>query len=290
MKQLVLAMHNYENTFTVYPGLSATSQYGFSVQARILPFLDQGNLQELIDFDVPLMVGSGGSQSLNPLHAAAAGQILPVLLCPSESEDPVFQNNNTGSHSFAGTSYVVCTGDGTGTNYDTRAATNGMFWWGSAARFADMSDGSSSTLVVAESLMGNKQDGTGVVADPRRQMARYGGGGMAAPGQGFTGPPGHNPNIAAAAAAAGNVDGRGRSAWIWGREHLTTFNTYMTPNVDVPDVHRNGFGWFAARSMHAGGVHAGMGDGSIKLINDTIDLTTWRALGTKAGSELIGEY
>lgn len=290
IKQIVLAMHNYESSFRVFPGLSSSSQYGFSVQARILPYVDQGNLQNLIDFNIPLMVGSGGSQSLNPIHAEAAGQPLPLFLCPSEPEQPIFQNSNTGTETFAGTNYVVCTGDGTDTNYDTRATTNGMFWWGSASRFRDMLDGSSNTLVLAESLMGNKVDGAGVATDPKRQMARYNGGGLGAPGQGFTGAPGHNPDIAVAAAGAANFDGRGRGSWIWGREHLTSFNTYMTPNNEVPDVHRNGFGWFAARSMHVGGVQVGLGDGSVRFVSESVDPATWRALGTKNGGEIPGEF
>lgn len=291
MKQIVLAMHNYEGSYTVFPGLSSSSQYGFSVQARILPFVDQGNLQNLIDFKVPLMIGTGGNQSLNPVHAQVAGQVIPLFLCPSEPEEPVFQNANTNDAQFAGTNYVVCTGSGTDTNYDTRAQTDGMFWWGSKSKFRDMVDGSSNTLVLSESLMGNKEDAAGPTPiKVQRQMARYGGGGMGPPGAGFTGPPGNNPDIQTAAANAAARDGRGRSSWIWGREHLTTFNTYMTPNSEFPDVHRNGFGWFAARSTHVGGVQVGMGDGSIRFVGDSIDGTTWRSLGTKYGNEVVGEF
>lgn len=291
LKQMVLAMHNYESTYTVFPGLSGTSQYGFSVQARLLPYVDQANLQNLIDFDQPLMLGAGGAQSLNPIHAAVAGQVIPLFLCPSESEPPIFENPNTGENQFAGTNYVVCTGSAVDATYDTRAASNGMFWWGSATRFRDMTDGASNTLVMSESLMGNKQDGDGPTPiDPRRQMARYGGGGMGGPGEGFTGEPGHNPDLAAAAAGAAFRDGRGRSSWIWGREHLTSFNTYATPNSPVPDVHRNGFGWFAPRSLHVGGVHSALGDGSVRFIGDSIDLGIWRALGTRNGGEVIGDF
>jgi len=289
-KQLVLAMHVYESTFKHFPGLPFESSYGFSVQAKILPYVEQGNLQDLIDFKIPLMLGSGGSQSLNPVHALAAGQVVELFLCPSDGELPLFQNSNTGDNTFAGTNYVVCTGDGTGSNYDTRATTNGMFWWGSHSRFADMTDGTSNTLVLSESLLGDKSEGSGVVTNPKRQMARYGGGGMGAPGDGFTGAPGHDPDIESAAAAAGNFDGKGRSSWIWGREHLTSFNAYMPPNFDQPDIHRNGFGWFAPRSHHPGGVQVGLADGSIRFIPDTIEQTTWRGLGTKSGGEVLGEF
>ena len=144
--------------------------------------------------------------------------------------------------------------------------------------------------MLSEALMGDKSAGRGPVSDPKRQMARYRGGGMGAPGRGFTGPPGHDPEIAAAAAAAGNFDGKGRGSWIWGREHLTTFNTYMTPNNKVPDVHRNGLGWFSARSMHLGGVNIGLGDGSIRFVSDSIDSGIWLGLGTKDEGEIPGEF
>ena len=71
---------------------------------------------------------------------------------------------------------------------------------------------------------------------------------------------------------------------------MTTFNTYITPNNVVPDVHRNGFGWFAPRSHHPGGVQVGFGDGSVRFLADTIDLATWRALGTKGGREVLGHF
>lgn len=289
-KQMVLAMHNYQSTFGKFPGLPFISQYGFSVHAKILPFVEQENLQNLIDFKIPLMLGSGGSQYLNPVHGPAAQTPLALFLCPSDGEDPIFTNDNTGDYSFAGTNYVVCTGDGTDSNYDTRAATNGMFWQGSQASFRDMTDGSSNTAVLSESLLGDKSAGSGLVTRPERQMARYRGGGMGAAGEGFTGAPGHNPDMAAAASGAGKYDGRGRSSWIWGREHLNSFNTYMTPNSKVPDVHRNGFGWFAPRSNHPGGVQLGLADGSVRFVSDTINLNTWRALGTKGGGEVLGEF
>lgn len=290
LKQIALAMHNYESTYRCFPGMSSSSVYGFSVQARVLPYIEQGNLQGLIDFDVPLMLGSGGSQILNPIHAPVAASVLPLFLCPSEPESPIFDTSNTGTELFAGTNYVVCTGDGTDTNYDPRARTNGMFWQGSAARFRDMTDGSSNTLVVAESLMGDKSYGSGLVTNPDRQMARYRGGGLNGPGEGFNSAPGHNPDIATAAAASGNYDGRGRSAWIWGTTHNTSFNTYMTPNNVLPDVHRNGIGWFASRSMHVGGTQVGLGDGSVRFVSENIDLRTWRALGSANGGEVIGEW
>jgi prepilin-type processing-associated H-X9-DG protein len=40
-------------------------------------------------------------------------------------------------------------------------------------------------------------------------------------------------------------------------------------------------------SKHPGGVNLLLGDGSVRFIKNTIDLATWRALGTRAGGEVI---
>jgi prepilin-type processing-associated H-X9-DG protein len=154
-----------------------------------------------------------------------------------------------------------------------------------------MTDGSSNTAVFSETLLGLGLDTTGPQPqDPKRQMARYPGGGMGAPGAGYTGPPGDNPDLAVAAAAVSYWDGRRGMAWICGREHIMTFNTYATPNFRVPNVQRNGFGWFAARSLHPGGVNLCLGDGSVRFVSDTVDLATWRAVGTRAGGEALGGF
>jgi prepilin-type N-terminal cleavage/methylation domain-containing protein/prepilin-type processing-associated H-X9-DG protein len=43
----------------------------------------------------------------------------------------------------------------------------------------------------------------------------------------------------------------------------------------------------ASRSYHSGGVNTGFCDGSVRFIKDSISLPTWRALGTRAGAEVI---
>jgi prepilin-type N-terminal cleavage/methylation domain-containing protein len=43
----------------------------------------------------------------------------------------------------------------------------------------------------------------------------------------------------------------------------------------------------STRSLHVGGVNVVFGDGSTHYITNTIDLTTWQALGTMSGSELF---
>jgi prepilin-type processing-associated H-X9-DG protein len=46
-----------------------------------------------------------------------------------------------------------------------------------------------------------------------------------------------------------------------------------------------------ARSYHPAGVNVLFADGSVKFIKDSINWTTWRAIGTVAGNEVVsGEY
>ncbi len=45
----------------------------------------------------------------------------------------------------------------------------------------------------------------------------------------------------------------------------------------------------AARSKHVGGVNVGMTDGSVRFFRDSIDVAAWRALGTAANGEVIGD-
>ena len=292
LKQLGLALHNYESSHRCFPGQGATPEMGFSVQAKLLPFMEQENLQKLIDFKQPLMMGGCQNMYVNPAQLPAARTVVPLLLCPSETKAPLF----TGYHVqpgdvTAGTNYMVCSGSGTGTNYDLRFPTDGCFWFNSAVGFRDLRDGTSNTLVMSESLLGLGRDQTGdhTPRDPKRQMAKMSKFFVAnTSGPGLSGIV--NPDLAALVAQAGCWDGSRGSVWIYGREPKTTFNAYMPPNTPVPDMAAHGMGFFAARSNHPGGVNALFADGSVHFVSEDIALETWRALSTREGGEVVGQF
>ena len=75
-----------------------------------------------------------------------------------------------------------------------------------------------------------------------------------------------------------------------GREYWTAYHHYHNPNSNVPDMGTCGNGIFAARSYHVGGVHTLMCDGSVRFVSENIDLNTWRAIGTRAGGEVLGDF
>ena len=92
------------------------------------------------------------------------------------------------------------------------------------------------------------------------------------------------------------------------------FTCYYEPNTDQPDeLMSNGYchtssrivttgcpcvveqstrGYYevrqSARSHHAGGVNAAMGDGSVRFVSNTTSRQVWRALGTASGGETVG--
>ena len=68
----------------------------------------------------------------------------------------------------------------------------------------------------------------------------------------------------------------------------------MNPN-EKPCFATNQGDWrgsttMSASSFHTGGVHALLGDGSVRFISENIDYNTWTAIGTRNGGEKVGEF
>jgi prepilin-type N-terminal cleavage/methylation domain-containing protein len=96
-------------------------------------------------------------------------------------------------------------------------------------------------------------------------------------------------------------------AWWNGGSH---FETYLTPNTSQPDILESisyckpanpmnppcdqptssNPSNIAARSRHPSGVMAALCDGSVRFVSNNINLDTWRALGSAAGKEPLGDY
>jgi hypothetical protein len=47
---------------------------------------------------------------------------------------------------------------------------------------------------------------------------------------------------------------------------------------------------FAARSKHTGGVHAAMGDGTVRFVGENVDLGVWRNVSTARGGETTSDF
>jgi prepilin-type N-terminal cleavage/methylation domain-containing protein len=159
LKQLGLAVHNYHDNFgTVPPGwVGVTSGQpdvsginGWGWASKLLPEMDQSPLYNQINFN--LQVGA-------PANATARTTAVPAFLCPSDVSQQRWSIPAVGTTTplaeVAGASYAgvfgkdevdFCTGLAPG----IPCSSNGMFYLNSKVRFADVTDGLSSTLVVGE--------------------------------------------------------------------------------------------------------------------------------------------
>jgi prepilin-type N-terminal cleavage/methylation domain-containing protein len=305
LKQLGLAIHNYESSFTTLPMNSGAS--GFSPQARLLPYMDQASLYNIIDFNQPLLTGTFPNQTLNPVFVVPSSQALPALLCPSDPAPskytyPISSAAGAPSFTFGANNYMMSTGSGTGTNYDDRHTTDGPVWINSSVRFRDFTDGTSNTVVMSESVRGGGTDLTLAAGTqpprPYRNMLS-GTGTSPGTGPGYSGGSGgwpaglvSNPDLTSVMAVATSwPGGQGRTgrgnAWIRGLAHAVITNGYNQVNGFVPDIGLHGTIFAGPRSMHTGGAHAVFGDGAVRFLGESSDIGVTRALHSRSGGETV---
>ena len=276
LKQLGLATHNYESTYKQFPQPADDSLYGYSAQAKLLPFIEQGNLEDLIDYSEPLLHGVAYAPTLNANLQGVVRQPLAILQCPSDAGNPMLVDND---ETWAGTNYMGNAGPGAGNTYCSRSDTYGIFWRGSNTRFRDVTDGTSNTVLFAETLFGLRGDDSTDLIDSDRQIKRVSGGGPC--------------SVAAedlVARSATRYEGRRAGQWIRNITYQTLINSFYPPNAKQPDVSHHGESISGARSDHPGGANVGLCDGSVRFVTETIDLTTWRNLHDRRDGQVLAEF
>jgi prepilin-type N-terminal cleavage/methylation domain-containing protein len=288
LKQLGLALHNYEGSFGVFPPSSITttgaSNQPWSGQAFLLPYLEGDNVYRLIDFSV------GYHHEINkanyPPNGIAALRV-PVLICPSDPNDRVRNNASTGEPEH----YPVCYGLNVGMyliyNPVTRTDGGAAFGPNSRLKHGAFSDGLSNTLGLAEVKAFNPRFHDAVL--PPTPPAS---------------PDAVSANISGGAWSPVN----GHTEWVCGRAIHTGFTTTFSPNTIVPHIQegqvfdidvtssREGrnqtditYGVITSRSYHTSIVNALLMDGSVRSFTSSINIAAWQALGTRAGGEVVVE-
>jgi prepilin-type N-terminal cleavage/methylation domain-containing protein/prepilin-type processing-associated H-X9-DG protein len=253
LKQMGLACHNYAGVYGYLPpGYTATGSYvdgatdtapGWGWGTYILPYLEQDNLYRQITLT-------------QPMTASTAIQTpLKVYLCPSDLVQPTpFAVTNAGGSlvcNAAPSSYAASVGDDAS---ECDAPTgDGVMYRNSQTRFADITDGTSQTVLIAE-----------------RAWAQVNGIWAGAPSAGVTRAGTSNPWPSATA-----------SAPMLTLIHCNWVNITTDSDGGLDD----------ASSMHSGGANILFGDGSVHFIRSiTTDgqehLDFW-ALGTRAGGEVV---
>lgn len=280
LKQMGLALHMYENSCGGYPagGEYPVGQTGvsWSVQAQILPYLEQANLQRLIDFNQPY--------SAQPIVTQTR---VVIYLCPSERND---RPRPDGAVTHYPLNYAINLGTWHIYNPTTGKGTDGAFSINARHQPRDFPDGLSNTLALAE-----VKAYTPYLRD------------SGSPSAAGTAPP---TSMAAVAGFGGDFKAdSGHTEWVDARVHQTGFTTTFAPQTTVPylnagttydidfnssregrAVNRITYAAVTSRSHHTGLVHGLLMDGSARAFHRNIRLDTWRALGTRAEGEVVGEY
>ncbi len=275
LKQLGLGMHNHHTALGAFPPGRGQYPKVVSAPARLLAYLEQDALRRMIDPEGTLAPGTPND---------AAGRLrVGLFVCPS---DPA--NGSVPGSASAGTNYAANNGSGAAfdaaggvLSYLTIPLGNGAFAQ-TPVRVADILDGTSNTAAFSESTLGT---GVALTSPPidsagiRSAVFQVAGGG--------------DPPAALCDGAAGGAwfPRRGEQ-WINGHYARTLYNHFYPPNAaswDCGNASGNK-GRTAARSLHAGGVNLLLCDGSVRFVRDGIDPAAWRALGTRAGGEVAGDF
>ncbi len=289
VRQLGLAFHNYASSYSErlanngYSGSRYPNDY--SPFAKLLPFAEQTNLHGLIDFNV--YMGHPGMDDLPvELHAAAAARV-PFLECPSDVGAGLHDLSMPSGAviPIAGTSYAMNQGSGLDGVFHpgNGVASDGLCWVGAKTRLADITDGTSQTVLVAETTIGvgAAPASPTPLQDPRRYRARVASASQATAELADSG------GLEAVASSITGWDGSRNQYWLRGSvPNGPVMNGRLTPNSPVPDMVLASAKITGSRSYHPGAVSIGLADGSVRSVSDSIDRHIWHATWTRAGGEI----
>ncbi len=292
LKQMGLGLHNYESSNGAFPMSDVVADptkvwqatNGFSVQARVLGYMEQGVAFNSINFSF---------KHNNANNFTVVGLQLSVFLCPSD----INKDQRTAIGTTGATACVISYGMNEGDWYVWggigSANNNGVFAPNSSTAIARMTDGTSNTLFATDVKVYNPLCG------PKATVPAF---------TPSTAPSPTADPYATVPAYQTCVPGQGHTFWADGNAHETCMTTAWPPNQVIRNASalpaNNGgtdldietnlvssggptVAAIVARSYHAGGVNALMGDGSVRFVKSTINPVTWRALGTPSGAEVI---
>jgi prepilin-type N-terminal cleavage/methylation domain-containing protein/prepilin-type processing-associated H-X9-DG protein len=310
MKQIGLAMHNYESATSSLPwtqgecltrfptvnvgGLpwappsNCDEWTNWSALALMLPYVEQTQVYNAINFSFGADNFKGQSDGIgDECQKTAINTVINSFICPSDGRGKG-RNNYRASN---------------GTNYDWWSRPSGA---GAMVRprrdnyvgmggFETLVDGTSGTIGFFERNRGdldggkyNRGDvytGVDIAGFPTYVLQNDA-------DQAFLNQTAIPRCQAAAANPASPTWNHGGFYWHAGEYTNAVGNFVLTPNHKSPDCSPwggvgTGYGFFSARSSHPGGVNVAFCDGSVRFIKDSVAVRTWYALSTRDGGEAL---
>jgi prepilin-type N-terminal cleavage/methylation domain-containing protein/prepilin-type processing-associated H-X9-DG protein len=276
LKQIALATHNYHDAVGVLPP-SRSHPPAIGIHAFLLPYMEQDNIYKTIDF----------KQAYNqPVNAVAAGGNVKSYTCPS---DPL----NLTPAGWAKTNYRANEGcqmnyswgsfDNSNTNQPgLTPPPNGPFYRDSKYKLVDITDGTSNTAAFSEHISGDHSNTVATYLSDWFKLGQF------------------ELYPATFDEAVTNCRGidwqdlrfQGHSAtigapWLQGGGFASIYNHVDTPNQRSCAFHPNRY-VIPPTSGHTGGVNVAMCDGSVRFATNSVNVATWRAVGSMNGGEVVG--
>jgi prepilin-type N-terminal cleavage/methylation domain-containing protein len=281
LKQIGLALHNYESANQVLPpgyvsGIGTAdpetgdSGPGWGWLAILLPHVDQANLQQSLQWDLPCWHVNNSIRVKTPLS---------VFLCPSATNPGTIVGitdinmNTLNGVVFGRANYVHNVGWNdiwsapSNTDYtDPIMGCNGVMFRNSSTRFRDVTDGMTNTVFVGERTPYLSDAVWPGVVPGSRHFAynEFASSGTGGPGINYDGP--------------GSFVGAHSGP-----------SVYESPQAIHPPNSPLGH-TDQMFSQHTGGSQILLGDGSVRFISENINLGVWQALCSRSSGEVIGEY
>ena len=288
LKQIGLAIHNYESGFKTVPpstvSLGRSASQPWSAHAMLLPFLEGSNTSALIHFG--LGYHDGTNKSMFPPNGVSTLRV-PVYLCPSDPNDRMRFDAGVAIH--YPTTYALAVGQYLIYHPVTGQDGGAAFAPNRRTPLASIVDGLSHTMALAEvkAFTPRFQDFLAMPSLPPTNAS------MVSPS--YTGGSWSSTN--------------GHTEWVCGRAIHAGFTSTLTPNTKVEHTQdgtlydidvtssREGrnqldptYGIITSRSYHAQMVNCVLLDGSVRSISNNIDLAIWQALHSRASGEVIGDH
>ena len=265
LRQIGLALHNYHDRSRVLP--YGWDNRGSLWTAHLLPFLEQQALYDTLLFQEG---GRGNWDANGSPNEIACGTHLTVFRCPSLSIPQHIDNAGIPGRvpgSYRGNAGTEASADDQSMRPDKSSKSleildqNGIFFACRTIRFADVTDGLSNTILIGES-----RPDLDFVKDGQVMDFWYIG----------------SPQVDQCRCDGGNG----------GTEFSEAVGTGYVP-MHLRKIDPTASGVLMELSFgsdHAGGAFFVMGDGSVQFLSEAIDFQIYRALCTRNGGEIAGEY
>ncbi len=280
-----MALNNFEGTIRTFPSSwkptapVGTRVDGWSAQAQLLPYMEQGSIYNFIDFNLSYTVQLPVPSSNPPAKISATK--VPVLFCPSEKRTGI-RYDAAGIAEHAPLNYGANLGIWFVFDPVTQRGGEGAFTPMLPTSGGEVTDGYSNTICFAEVKTYTPYYRNAAQANPAAPL----------------------PASVCSMGGQFKTD-TGHTEWVDGRVHQSGFTSLFGPNTEVTCTvsgtpydldwtnQQEGAGTavtcavVTSRSYHPNGVQCAMVDGSVHFISDSIHLKVWQALSTRHGNESV---